>query len=141
MYKLFIDNQKDMVSQKHCTVFCYWLIALGVALTFVSAVVPFFTAGYQLLFSVLLVGLTPYIIYGCSLSFLRQNFAMIVGIVLLLVHLLLVIAERFIDTADYSDGMIYYLPLMLSLVLAVILYLALRKWSWDEAEKNSQQEA
>lgn len=105
----------------------YAVIAIGASLAFVSSVVPHFTAGYTLMGSVLLAGLLPYFVYGLVVPLLRTALTAVAGIALVLVHAALVVAERFNDGADYSDGSIYYGPLALALAILPLLVLGLRQ--------------
>ena len=105
----------------------WWIIVAGLLLSFVSALVPFYTAGYKLLYWVMLAGLLPYLVYGVAAPLLRGGLVLVEGLVLLGLHTWLVIAERFIGAADYSDRMIYYVPLLLALVLLPLPVMALRK--------------
>jgi hypothetical protein len=114
-----------MVTRVHINVFGYTILLVGLVLAFVSAVVPFYDAGYQLRTGVLLAGLLPYLLYGMALVLLPRTMTIAAGLLLLVVHAWLVIRERFIDHADYGDGMIYYLPVVLTLLLIPLLVKAL----------------
>lgn len=105
----------------------YAIIAVGLCLAFLSAVVPHFTAGYTLMGGVLLAGLLPYLTYGLVVPLLRTALTAVAGIVLLGLHTALVVNERFVDGADYSDGMIYYGPLVLALAMLPLLAVGLRQ--------------
>ena len=105
----------------------YAVIAGGLGLAFLSAVVPHFTAGYRVMGGVLLAGLLPYIAYGLVVPLLRTALTAAAGIVLAVLHAALVVAERFADGADYSDGSIYYGPLALALATLPLLVLGLRQ--------------
>ena len=105
----------------------YWVLVAGLLLSFVSAVVPFYSAGYKLLYGVMLAGLLPYLIYAIAVPLLNARLVLAVGLALLGVHGWLVIGARFVGGADYSDGMIYYVPLLLALALVPLLLMVLRK--------------
>ena len=112
--------------------FGYGVIAAGTVLSFISAVVPFYTAGYQLLFTVLMAGMTPYLVYGLVMYLLRRPVVTnVAGALLLAAHLWLVIHERFIGGADYSDRTIYIMPLLFTVMLVPLLVRALRE-PWHE---------
>lgn len=105
----------------------YLVVAAGVTLAFVSALVPFYSAGYKLYYSVLLAGLLPYLVYGCAAPLLRRGLGRTIGVLLVISHAWLVIGERFTGAVDYSDGLIYYVPVLLAAVLSPLLLLALRE--------------
>ena len=105
----------------------YWVIVAGLLLSFVSAVVPFYHAGYKLLYEVMLAGMLPYLVYGIAVPLLRTGPVLVAGFLLLGAHTWLVISERFVAGADYSNGMICYVPLLLSVALLPLPVMALRK--------------
>lgn len=105
----------------------WWVIVAGFLLSFVSALVPFYSAGYELLYWVMLAGLLPYLVYGVAAPLLRGGLVLAAGLALLGIHAWLVIAERFVGGADYSDHMIYSVPLLLALALLPLPAMALRK--------------
>lgn len=107
--------------------FAYFFIALGTALSFVTAMVPFFTSGYVLRPGVLLAGLLPYVVYGSLSNLVRGWPLLIVGIFLLIVDLLIKIPERFLRYDGYADGLIYYWPLTATLAVSVVLGFAAKK--------------
>lgn len=120
----------------------YAVIALGAGLAFLSAVVPHYSAGHRVLGGVLLAGLLPYLAYGLAVPLLRTALIGVAGIVLLCLHAALVAAERFVDGADYSDGMIYYGPLVLALAALPLLALGLRQpWGATPPPKRSDEAA
>ena len=103
------------------------IVALGVALSFASAVVPHYTAGYTLMTGVLLSGLLPYLVYGVAIPFLQGWVLSLPGIALVVLHAALVARERFLENADYGDGLIYIVPPVLAVALLPVIYLALKK--------------
>lgn len=105
----------------------YWVVVGGLLLAAASAVVPFHTTGYRLQYGVLLAGIMPYLVYGIAAPLLERTPVIIAGLILLAAHLWLVVGERFADAADYSDGKIYYVPLLLALALLPLLFRVLRK--------------
>ena len=104
----------------------YGILTTGVILAFVSAVVPFYGAGHQLLFGVFVAGITPYLAYALAVVLLRRPVTNVAGGLLLAGHVVLVAAERFIDGADYSDGSIVLVPLVFTLLLVPLVVQALR---------------
>lgn len=120
----------------------YTVIAVGLGLAFLSAVVPHFTAGHRVMGGVLLAGLLPYLTYGLVVPLLRAALTAVAGIVIVGLHAALVIAERFLDGADYSDGSIYYGPLALALATLPLLVLGLRQpWGATPPPKQSDEPA
>jgi hypothetical protein len=117
-----MTNQDDT----HAKTFGYAVIAAGLVLSFVSAVVPHYTH-HKLLFGVLLVGLLPYLIYGVIVVFLNRTLTIAAGIVVLVIHAGIVIGKRFSDVVDYSDGLIYTVPIIVSLMLLPLAVMALGK--------------
>ena len=111
--------------------FGYSVIAAGTVLSIISAIVPFYTAGYQLQFAVLMAGITPYLVYGLIVYWLRRPITSVAGALLLSAHLGLVVHERFIDGADHSDPAIYVVPLVFTALLVPLLVVAMRQ-PWRE---------
>lgn len=105
----------------------YSLITIGCVLAFLSAVVPFYDTGYELMLSVLLSGLAPYMIYALCIPFLNGWLLTLPGIALVAAHGWLVVGERFYHHADYSNGLIYYIPLLLAVMMLPLVALALRE--------------
>lgn len=105
----------------------WWIVVAGLLLSFVSALVPFYSAGYELLYWVMLAGLLPYLVYGIAAPLLRGSVVLVSGLVLLGIHAWLVISERFVGGADYSDHMIYYVPVLMALALLPLPVMAVRQ--------------
>lgn len=119
----------------------YAVIVLGVGLAFLAAVVPHFTAGYRLLPGVLLSGLLPYLAYGLAVPVLRTRLTPLAGIVLLGLHTALVVSERFIGGADYSDGLIHIGPLVLALATLPLLVIGLSQpWGAEPPARTRETE-
>jgi hypothetical protein len=128
-----------MQSQASHRLFASALIAVGVALSFAAAVVPHYTAGYKVMAGVLLSGLLPYLAYGVLVPYLRGWVLSIPGIVVVALHAALIVRERFLDNADYSDGMIYVVPLALAVALLPLVFLALRQPWGAEPQSPARQ--
>lgn len=117
------------------------VILIGCMLAFISAVIPHYTAGYHLMLSVLLSGLLPYLIYVLAVPFLDGWRLALPGTVLLILHGWLVVRERFLNDADYNNGMIYYVPLILASLLLPLIIRALREpWGADAERPASPDE-
>lgn len=113
-------------SPSHSKTFGYVVIAIGLALAFISAVVPHY-GHHQLLGGVLAVGLLPYLAYGVIVVFLNSTVTMASGVVVLLVHAALVFVERFGGAVEYNNDVIYIVPVVVTLALLPLVVMALRK--------------
>lgn len=103
----------------------YLIILFGLLLSVVSALVPHFQAGYHLMFSVLVAGMLPYIVYGIIVPQSRGALTTMTGLVIVTVHLWLVITQRIIGGAEYSNGLIYIVPIILTVaILPLVLVVA-----------------
>ena len=105
----------------------YLLLVGGCLLAFISALVPHFDAGHRLMVSVLLTGLLPYLVFGLALPYLRGWALLLSALLLVAVHAWLVLWQRFVAYQEYSDGMIYYVPLGLTLAATALLAWALHR--------------
>lgn len=103
----------------------YWLIAVGGLIAFISGVVPQPVMAYELWVTVILVGFLPYIIYGFAVPHLHGTPLTLPGLALVLIHGWVVIDQRFINYSGYEDGLIYAVPLGLSVLIAGLLVWAL----------------
>jgi hypothetical protein len=107
--------------------FAYLVIALGVMLSFVVAVVPHYTTGHVLLLSVALAGLLPYVVYGLFIDMVRGWLLLITGVLIFGVDLGVKIPERFLHYDGYASGVIYYAPFISTLAAIVLLGIGARK--------------
>ena len=105
----------------------YLIILIGLLLSFLSAFVPFFEAGYKLMTSVVIAGMLPYIVYAMAVPLCRSTMTTILGVIIVIAHVLLVFNERFIGNADYSDGLIYYGPVIIAVSILPLVLLAIKK--------------
>ncbi len=105
----------------------YLLLMIGLLLSFISAFVPFFEAGYKLMISVLIAGMLPYLVYGIAVPLSRSMMTTIIGLIIVIAHTLLVFNERFIGKADYSDGMIYYAPIIIAVTVLPLVIITVNK--------------
>ncbi len=108
----------------------YLFILAGALLAAVSSFVPYFDAGYQLMASVLIAGLIPYIVYSVAVVLMRGALTTLAGAVMVAVHAWLVVSERFAREVDYSNGMIYYVPILMAIVVLPLAIAALRQ-PWE----------
>ena len=114
-----------MHAQSYANTPGYLFIIIGLTLSLISALVPHFEAGYRLALSVFVAGMLPYLIYAIAVPLLRGTLTTGVGLVIVIAHAWLVFNERIIGHADYSNGMIYYGPLLmtaLAVPLVVIVF-------------------
>lgn len=105
------------------------LIVIGVLLSFVAAVVPYYSGAYHLLFGVLLTHLLPYLLYAPAAARLDRPETTVAGVIVVGVHGILVIKQRFIDGADYGWA-IYAVPLLLAVLLLPLFVRAARQ-PWE----------
>ncbi len=106
--------------------FAYLVIALGVMLSFVTAVVPHYTAGHTLLLGVAFAGLLPYVVYGLFSDLVRGWWLLITGVLIFGVDLGVKIPERFLHYDGYASGVIYYAPFISTLAAIVLLGIGAR---------------
>lgn len=105
----------------------YLCIFIGVFLSAISALVPHFEAAYTLMTRVFVAGMLPYLVFGISVPLMRGGLTTIVGLVIVVAHAWLVFNQRIIGNADYSDGLIYYLPVILALAVLPLVFIALKQ--------------
>jgi len=105
----------------------YLFIIIGLTLSLISALVPHFDAGYRLMLSVFVAGMLPYLIYGIAVSLLRGTLTTATGLVIVVAHAWLVFTERIIGDGDYSNGMIYFGPMVIALAALPLAWIALKK--------------
>lgn len=115
-----------MQAQSYANAPGYLFIIIGLMLSLVSALVPHFEAGYRLGFSVFVAGMLPYMVYGIAVPFLRGMLTTMVGAVIVIAHAWLVYSERIVGNADYSNGLIYYGPMIIALLVSPLAVLALK---------------
>jgi len=116
-----------MATPERTTAPGYGIILAGVVLAFASAVVPFHNAGYRLDNGVLIAGMLPYLLFGLPAVLVRGLLTLVTGLMVLATHAWLVARERFLDGADYGDGLIYLVPIVLTLALVPLIVVALRR--------------
>lgn len=116
-----------MRAQSYANTPGYSFIIIGTGLSLISALVPHFDAGYRLASGVLFAGLLPYAVYGIAVPLLRGSLTTITGLVIVVLHTWLVLNQRIIGHADYSDGLIYYGPMLLALLALPLIAIAIRR--------------
>jgi len=116
-----------MHTQSYANPAGYFLIIIGLLLSLVSALVPHFEAGYRLMTSVFVTGMLPYMVYAIAVPVFRDTMTTIVGLLIVVAHTWLVFTQRLIGNADYSDGMIYLVPMVIALAVVPFVIIALKK--------------
>lgn len=99
----------------------YLIMLLGLGGGTAAAFVPFYSAGYELDYGVLLAVLLPFLLYALFSESLRGPWLLASGLVLLVFSLALVIPERYLNYNGYRDDLIYWVP---TLVAAIVLPIA-----------------
>ena len=115
-----------MESQHFANRPCWILILYGVSLSFIAAFTPFFEAGYLFKVDILLAGLTPYLVYALAVPLMRNVLTTSVGIVLVVVHTVLVVSERFLGGTDFSNALIT-LPIAMAVLVIPLVVVAIIK--------------
>jgi hypothetical protein len=118
--------------------FAYLIIVLGGLLSFAAAVVPFYNDSDKLLVTLLVVGLTPYVVYGLFTDVVRGWPLLIAGMLVFGIDLGVAIPGRFVHFDGYAGNAIYYAPLLSTFViLPVILGIGARRekrWRGERLE-------
>ncbi|NOR42195.1 MAG: hypothetical protein GQ572_02590 [Gammaproteobacteria bacterium] len=115
-----------MHAQSYANTPGYLFLIIGLTLSFISAFVPFFEAGYKLMTSVLIAGMLPYFVYAIAVPLSRSTMTTMLGLVIVITHALLVFNERFIGNADYSDNIIYYGPIIIAVTVLPLVIIAIK---------------
>jgi hypothetical protein len=110
-----------MNTQSYANVTGYLLITIGLLLSLISALVPHFEAGYRLMLSVFVAGMVPYLVYAIAVPVRRGSLTTLTGLVIVCMHAWLVYNQRITGNAEYSDGWIYYGPLLLTIFALPLL--------------------
>jgi hypothetical protein len=77
--------------------------------------------------SVFVAGMLPYIVYGIIVPLSRGALTTIIGLIIVTVHLWLVITQRIAGNADYSNGLVYYVPIILAITILPLVVIAVKK--------------
>ncbi len=104
----------------------YLIVALGAALAFAAAVVPFYDIGHVLDLRVLLAGLAPYVVYVLLTALVHGRWLLAAGLLLFVFDLALRIPQRFLYYDGYADNLVYIAPLVATGLLALVLGLIAR---------------
>lgn len=100
----------------------YIVVAFGCALAMATAVIPHYEH-HALWFSVLLIGVMPYLIY-LVLTEIHPSTALILGgLAVLGIDAIVKFFQRFVAFDQYASGAIYYIPIVASIVILIIAVL------------------
>lgn len=102
----------------------YLFILIGIILSLLSAIVPYFNIGYELRFSVFFIGLLPWLVYSIAVPLLRGTLTNACGLLLVIAHGWLVVTERYVENVDYSDNIIYFAPIIMAVLLLPLAFTA-----------------
>jgi len=116
-----------MHAQSYANTPGYLFIMIGLMLSLISALVPHFEAGYRLTLSAFVAGMLPYLIYAIAVPLLRSTLTTSIGLIIVIAHAWLVFNERIIGHADYSNGMIYYGPLLITALAAPLVVIVFKR--------------
>ena len=108
----------------------YAVILAGTGLAFFSAVTPHYDTGHLLMTSVLLAGLSPYLLYGMAATLMKGMMIFVAGLVLLALHGALVLREYLATGIPPADNIILYGPVVLAIVLSLPLLLRALREPW-----------
>ena len=95
----------------------YWIVTLGCILATVTALAPQPTGAYKLSGAFLMLGITPYIVYGSFTEVLKCCPLIGAGTALLLADLVARFGVQIIHTAHASAMPAVYLSLVLTLLV------------------------
>lgn len=101
----------------------YLIILLGLGAAALAAVLPHYTAGYKLDTTILLALMGPFVLYGMLVESLRGLTLLLPGLVLLAVTLAVIVSERYVHYVGFADGISYWLPLLVALIVLPLAYL------------------
>ncbi len=97
----------------------YIVVAFGCALAMATAVVPHYEH-HALWFSVLLIGIIPYLTYLVLTEIQPSTALMLGGLAVLGLDAIVKFFQRFIAFDQYAGGAIYYIPIAASIVMLII---------------------
>jgi hypothetical protein len=97
----------------------YIVVAFGCALTMAAAVIPHYEH-HALWFSVLLIGVMPYLTF-LVLTEIQPSAALTLGgLAVLGLDAIVKFFQRFVSFDQYASGAIYYTPIAASIVILII---------------------
>jgi hypothetical protein len=110
-------------------VVAYSIVALGCMLAAAVAVVPFYSASYALRFGVLMAGVLPYLVYAMFPTFVRGLALVMPGVIILAIDVAVKIPERFLRYDGFVDGLVFYVPLVSTLIVLPVAFAIVRRVS------------
>jgi len=116
-----------MLTSILATRFGYGILLAGGMVAFVSAMIPFYGAGYRLDVGILLTGMLPYLLYALPVVLWRGLPSVAVGLAVLAVHAGVVARLRWLDGIASGDAPLYLAPLLLSAALVPFVIVAMRQ--------------
>jgi len=100
----------------------YLVIAIGCILALTAAVVPHY-AHHKLWFSVLAVGVLPYLVFFVTTQINPHTKLIVAGLAMLSTDGAVKLFERLVNFDYYANGLIYYVPLIITVaIVAIFLY-------------------
>jgi len=102
----------------------YLFILVGTLMAGMAAIMPHFGTGYRLAFTVFLVGVLPYAVYGALTEILRGWSLLLPGILVVPAHAWLTVSERYLSFDEYQSGAIYVVPIVLTVIVLPLALLA-----------------
>jgi hypothetical protein len=120
-------GDKAMLTPVRAARFGYGILVAGGMLAFVSAMVPFYNAGYRLDSGILVMGMLPYLLYALPVVLWRGLLSVVAGLGVLAVHAGAVVQVRWLDGAAPANALLYLVPLILSVALLPVVIVALRQ--------------
>lgn len=97
----------------------YIVVAFGFALAMATAVVPHYEH-HALWFSVLLIGVMPYLTYLVLMEIFPSAALVLGGLAVLGLDAVVKLFQRFVAFDQYASGAIYYMPIAASIVILIV---------------------
>ncbi len=111
---------------------CFGILAAGICISFVVAVLPFYETGHHLAFGLFVVGIVPYVLYGTLHPYLPGVRCGVTGGLVLLIDLVTRLPKRFAEDPVSATPTYRIVPLVLTAVVFAITWFIGRRP--DEAE-------
>jgi hypothetical protein len=104
------------------------IVALGLVVALMTAVVPNYAYGHHLNLTLFLLAATPYVVYGAFVPFLRSVVLILPGLILLVIQFYIQIpAWLAVDTPTIAQA--FYSSPVMALLITVPIELLLLWWS------------